>query len=282
MSSYVDVNIQLEKLVELFKQKNWLYIEGSDTKIKRCQQLLQRFNSQDEQRLILDMLEKFNVVDYTNYYSCFNEIFHRINVIEGAWFQNLEKIAIVPLLKPKSIEKNEMKSSRFIWYLLKNVNFFGYMVFDNKTVSFIDVAEKGKISSLNSYNQVFLVDDYIGSGDTAISAIEYLIKNGVANFKITVVAIAAQKEGIQALKQYGVRFYYLETVSKAISDEYPESERECALELMRTIEGRYGGINKKYSLGYKQSEALWSLIRTPNNTLPIFWLKNIAPFERKK
>ena len=47
------------------------------------------------------------------------------------------------------------------------------------------------------------------------------------------------------------------------------------------------GVTEDYRLGYASSEALVSMIRTPNNTFPIYWFRNKkeklnlhAPFPR--
>jgi hypothetical protein len=51
---------------------------------------------------------------------------------------------------------------------------------------------------------------------------------------------------------------------------------------MKDIEKKIN-IRGEFSLGYKQSESLISMIRTPNNTFPVFWEKNDffkPPFER--
>ena len=43
-------------------------------------------------------------------------------------------------------------------------------------------------------------------------------------------------------------------------------------------------VSDDYKFGYKGSEALVKMIRTPNNTFPIYWLRNkknkFAPFPR--
>lgn len=270
-----------ECLLALFYEKGWIELEGVEVKLKRCHDLLSKFNAPEEQNLILDMLSKFNLVDYKDYYVCFNELLNRIQVTEPVLMANIKKIAFAPLLTQSAITKNEMKSSRFVWYLLRNISFFTNKVLEGKNVAFVDIGVASKINSIKKKDHIFLVDDYIGSGSTAEGAINHLLVNGISADKISVLAIAAQDNGIDTVKKFGVRIFYFEKVSKAISDTYPDSTRECALELMRTIEERYGGVKDEYSLGYKHSEALWSLIRTPNNTLPIFYLGNKAPFERK-
>ena len=55
------------------------------------------------------------------------------------------------------------------------------------------------------------------------------------------------------------------------------------IKLMTQIENKLK-IDKNFSFGYNRSEALISLIKTPNNTFPVFWFTNkkhnVAPFLR--
>ena len=45
-------------------------------------------------------------------------------------------------------------------------------------------------------------------------------------------------------------------------------------------------VDSKYSFGFNQTEALISLIKTPNNTFPVYWYEknghSHAPFPRKE
>ena len=54
---------------------------------------------------------------------------------------------------------------------------------------------------------------------------------------------------------------------------------------MKRIEHELG-VSEEYEFGYGKSEGLVTLIRTPNNTFPVFWYEpssdNLAPFVRKR
>lgn len=72
------------------------------------------------------------------------------------------------------------------------------------------------------------------------------------------------------------------TFNKGITDNYTEEELSEKLMLMNTIESKIK-VHKNEKLGFKGSEALISLIRTPNNTFPVFWKERKgrkAPFPR--
>ena len=70
---------------------------------------------------------------------------------------------------------------------------------------------------------------------------------------------------------------------KGISDKYSDTELSKKIKLMEHIEKNLD-IPDDYLFGYKKSEALVTMIRTPNNTFPVFWYnkknEDNAPFPR--
>lgn len=71
-------------------------------------------------------------------------------------------------------------------------------------------------------------------------------------------------------------------MDRAISDR-KDGNRETYQAVMESIED-YIRVKEEYRMGYAQSEALVRMFRTPNNTFPIYWLKNnknpCPPFPR--
>lgn len=134
--------------------------------------------------------------------------------------------------------------------------------------------------------QKILVDDFIGTGDQLdeflleMEAIDPMLKFS----RILVVAI--QSEACKYIQgELGIPVHYLYERDKAIAvicAKYGGAPEE-AHEIYDRIEARTGaahGVRR----GYQQSEALVTLKRTPDNTLPIFWEngggKWPAPFPR--
>lgn len=88
------------------------------------------------------------------------------------------------------------------------------------------------------------------------------------------------------IENFNIPYYTSSKRKKGISDRYVTPELEIKIELMKGIEKLIP--NNWCPFGWKHSEALVTLTRTPNNTFPIFWNthkkggKNFkAPFERK-
>ena len=68
---------------------------------------------------------------------------------------------------------------------------------------------------------------------------------------------------------------------KGISEMAPEDKKERYISEMLSLESKLSWKDKQhnlYSLGYKQSETLFSIESTnvPNNVFPIFWWKHLA------
>ena len=58
---------------------------------------------------------------------------------------------------------------------------------------------------------------------------------------------------------------------KGISDKYTLTQKTRALSLMESIED-WLNVADDYRFGFGRSEALVSMLRTPNNTFPVYWL----------
>ena len=124
---------------------------------------------------------------------------------------------------------------------------------------------------LKENESLFLIDDYIGSGETIEACLNEIAKNGnIPLSKINILSIASQLKITKDLKAKGITIYYAHLSKRGISDFNVSPDSENKIKLMLTIEKMISG-SKHFSLGYNHSEALITLIRTPDNTFPIFW-----------
>lgn len=126
-----------------------------------------------------------------------------------------------------------------------------------------------------------ILDDYIGSGQYTKCVAEELIKKGIPKSNIIIGTLFISENGSKTLEDTGYTVEYVEKVETALNKLTPKE-----MKTLRKIETMLG-IDERFSLGFNQSANLISLIRTPNNTLPIFSYKNLskvasAPFERRQ
>ena len=142
-----------------------------------------------------------------------------------------------------------------------------------------------EIDEINAGDAMLVfVDDYIGTGETAMEAAKYLAKAQprLTNWgNVCFLTIAAQKEGIKYLENHGYQVYVAEEYGRGISDYYKGKRLDTAREMMTQIESGLKELDDEFRFGYKQSEGLVCMERCPNNIFPIYWLtKHDAPYER--
>ena len=149
-----------------------------------------------------------------------------------------------------------------------------YLILRNKKV-YVPLSIDGIPGNFNaSKSLLLLVDDFIGSGETADRCIEYLVNE--ANYdvnKISLLSLVAQQEGVKRINNKGVEVYCSEIRNKGITDNYISPTKDEFILLMQNIEDIIK-VDSKYRFGYNQSEALVKMIRTPNNTFPVYWRKS--------
>lgn len=191
-------------------------------------------------------------------------------------------------------KKNKTKSSGLVAYSCQDTMLKYTDLFKNTKFIIIDdlkyLPKKSKLDVNN--NPIILVDDYIGTGDTAIESLEEILElKNYSNKSLFLVSLVAQLTGKKNINDRGFELLSSIYRNKGISDNY-EGEKQVELKrIMVSIEDlliQDPRFDKKYNFGYKSSESLVSMIRTPNNTFPLYWFnadlkegdKWKAPFPR--
>ena len=272
----------LFRVSEIFDKKNWEIEEEIVTsKYNLFCEMLELLKDDDEKNLLLELLEDFLHLNAELYSK------RIINGIKSMLKSksSIKDFFILPLLAENDI--NKIKSSHHIHYLFRGTTFkHKISAFQDKGISIIDDLNHIQLGKLKDNQHIVIVDDFVGTGETAKSAINYLLKvhPNLSKKNISVLTIVIQKSGIETLTNEGISFFYSISVGKGISDKYPENEKQKKIDIMRKIEGRLKGLKPEFNFGYMESEALVCMERTPNNTFPIFWYNkkniNIAPFPR--
>lgn len=272
----------LLKINAVFKEQKWtLDNENMSSLYNRfCTRLSQL--ASEEQELIIDLTKRFVVIPQREYLKYFMEIIHNPSLFEDSIVKKSNKIYILPLISKEDIGK--IKSSSFLWYCLKSTEVQYDSYFAEKKLCFHEGPDglSSKIND-NPHACLLLVDDYIGSGKTAESAVSYCAEFGINPQKIVIAAIAAQRAGVDALRIKGITVYTNTVLNRGISDWYTGDGLAEAICTMKSIEKKLK-VAEEFKFGYEKSEALITLSRTPNNTFPVFWLEKgaygVAPFPR--
>lgn len=273
----------LFKLGEVFKKNSWDIEKNHDNSIyNRFVSVLAEL-SNEEQKLILELTERFMIIDWTLYPKHFKNLIQIIEKDHSINIAQVSNIYIVPLTNPKQVSNS--KSSNIVSYMLKSNKFFKH----SSILSNINICYQNDLElCLNINNEasiILIVDDFIGTGNTGYAAINYLInEKGIDKSKIFVLSIVVMTHGFQKISSLGVKVFYSLLMNKEISENkaYDQSQINEKLQLMRQISNKIKAP-KNYKLGYQDSEALIQMIRTPNNTFPFFWKDKggrKAPFPR--
>lgn len=140
-----------------------------------------------------------------------------------------------------------------------------------------------EINNHNSkYTNIFLIDDFIGTGTTTHSKYTYakkvLDEKKISYALLEVIAIAGMEFSKILLDSEKVPFYCSYFLKKGISEVYPPNEVAKNIAIMKDLESRLNQKRgKKYfPLGFGQSESLFAIegINIPNNVFPVFWWPN--------
>lgn len=154
--------------------------------------------------------------------------------------------------------------------------------------NFINDLSKG-IQRIKENQNIVLVDDFIGTGDTIKKKVEKtkssLLKAKKQNISIRIVSLAAMQFSKPVLEALDSEYFCFKWLNKGISELVtPDEERNISISLMQELEDKlleeYGKRKlENHRFGYKKSESLITIENSniPNNVFPIFWwpyLKN--------
>lgn len=280
-------NEHLFEALQIFKEKNWP-IEDNEmdqfTLFNRYCERLAKINKVKERNLVLELTRNFLRVEANEYVSLLKKLL--LACFSSADGLKDEKTVLVA---PMYTEKTwgNIKSSGFMLYLMYDS---GVKELDDIVLSNVKFKISKNINMLKSFaydnsSKILLLDDFIGSGNSALECIKFLESIGIEKKRIIIGGLVVQKMGLETIEEYGVNVFYSILRNRGISDRYNDADLEEKLNLMKSIELKLG-IPNDFQFGYKKTEALVSMIRTPNNTFPVFWYEkgenDLAPFVRSK
>ncbi len=273
--------ITITKLYKIFQNKRWTDNEGNNIVFENFCQLLLNL-SEPQRELVIELAERYTWITLNEYQGKLVKV---LESIEDVKLKGLKRVVLFPVMKPE--DEVRTKSSHTILYMLRAIK---PLLTKYKSVEFIEIESYENLKqghfNLEEGECLYLLDDYLGSGETIKTTVEKVLKNrDIDTNQIKVLSIAAQQDSIDFLKKVGISYYSDLVFSKGISDYYLTPEKEQKIEIMKEIEKLIPGNH--FSFGYNQSEALITLMRTPDNTFPIFWKEHKkdklvfeAPFSR--
>ncbi|MDX2279195.1 MAG: hypothetical protein NW218_06380 [Saprospiraceae bacterium] len=271
----------ITKLYTIFSDKRWTDKDGNKIVFTNFCKLLSNLN-ENQRDLIIDLAERYTWITLSEYQS---RLINLLDSVEQEKLDSLQRIVLFPVMKPEDEKKT--KSGHTILYMLRAIKplLTRYKKIDFKEIETYDTITSDEFK-LKHNESIFLLDDYLGSGETIEATVQEVLKNrNIEPKQINVISIAAQFDSTDFLDKIDVAYYTSVIFKKGISDFYVSPELEEKIQIMEDIEKLIPGNH--FSFGFNQSEGLITLMRTPDNTFPIFWKEHKkggeifeAPFSR--
>jgi hypothetical protein len=258
----------IDKAKAVFDALGW--IRDNDTFNSFCT-LLNNLDSEEERELLIFLTSKFTRIELQNYQK------HLVLALKKFQADSVhigKGITYCPLIKKKDFNSN-MKSGSLLTYPLKsNTLFNDYSISIGNRHKVVDHPSilVQKRYEFKEDELLVLIDDFIGTGTTAVSAIKFLqdnIKIELSN--IVVLSLVNHRPGEDLLAAEGIRHFCSLITEKGIDFFCGASPAQKII--MQNIEARIQRLGADYKLGYLESQALVKMIRTPNNTFPVYWYR---------
>lgn len=277
---------QLISISSVFNDNGWKIkkeLNPEDSLFNRfCERMLE-VKDEEGQALFLDLAKRYLWLSSDFYFmNLLKALEHLVSEYEKLTSDT--KVYVMMLIAPK--DEGKTKSSAMLLYLFNDTRLRIDPRFSHYRFEIISDKESLHQKMDDKDAVLVLVDDYIGTGDTAVACIEQLDKLGIKMEQIAILSLVAQEEGKKKIEEKGIFFCTSNLRNKGISDYYEGKELEKNVRLMQKIEKDLK-VGEKSRFGYGQSEALVTMCRTPNNTFPVFWYepklgikKKLAPFPR--
>ncbi len=271
----------LNTLRTIFNEKGWPFTGafGEDYFNNFCL-TLENF-SEDQQNVIIALTKEFVWVQDMEYIRLFDSALSMF--IDTLCKDKRQTIVLSPLLPKADVGKP--KSSVALLYLVKCHLIPLQRKYKNHNIIMLDLPNdySQQINQTLPPNSILcLVDDFIGSGETALSAIDYYLSLGATSENIVILSLVSMHSGLDRIQEHGYKVYTHRILEKAISDR-KDGNATYYSNTMESIETQIK-VREDCLFGFSHSEALVRMMRTPNNTFPVYWLKNkknkFPPFAR--
>lgn len=262
----------LGELSEIVEQKKWEFFDGFYRKNKSIYgSLLEMFSGLDQcqSSLLLNMIREYLIIpDYKG---------ASFAIIDTIISNGISEAAFCPV---KLRKHTKTKSGQSLLYDIDSV----FSQYDGCNFETFD--DPTRDAFLYDTRTKILVDDFIGTGDQLTDVLKEIEKADPSLRFDLLVTIAMQTDARKYIEvDLGIPVLTLNERGKGIavvSKKYSQPIADCysVYDQIAAI----ASLSPLVALGYGEAEALITMKRTPDNTLPIFWEvgnKNWpAPFPR--
>ncbi len=253
--------------------EKWGTDERTRHLLKKTEDWLAPINNDLHKNIFITLLKNFNYYSRESIYNIFVNI-HNTQV--RSFDPNCERTLFFPLISPEG----RLNHSYDMLSCYQIANSLNKICFPTE----MDLVEK--LYPLDIIDNIVLIDDMTGTGNTIKNSIEFMInkfENIFRDKKIHLILLEGSEEGINKIKELEKEYDCEISIicnnlyQKAFLKEHIFDSVECedAKAIVQQYEKEITNNNDRFVLGYNQSEALMAFYyNTPNNTLSSFWFSN--------
>jgi len=218
-----------------------------------------------EQDLLFNLLDRFLRVRQHRYGELIKNASR--SMPESWWVGCTETIVVSANLLEKKV-----KSGSYVGYPMQDPSLD--LPFPSASGQYTVLASVEDLARYRARKNTFIlfVDDYSGTGDTVCKALSHY--QTIANDcdSVAIMVLVAHETALARVKAMGLNIACAISRKRGISDFYQGLKLDQTLDAMRRLESKLG-VSEKYSFGYGKTEGLEQMVRTPNNTFPVFLAK---------
>lgn len=257
------------ELYAIWSGKNWEFptpkIEN-ETFESLCR-LLDQLTS-EQQELALKLTKAYSRYSFTEYQGLLITAFSKIT---ASHLEGMQQVVLAPLVDKGDNSLRRSKSGHTLPYAAEHIAALATGELSTKKITALSGTDtiEGKISN-DTPTLIIFLDDFIGSGDTAKAIVRNWQSRIYKKDRILVVSLVAMEHAVQLLSGYNIEVLCADIIRKGIAQNTDIADKDVAYQIIDSLEAELD-IQDDQRRGYKQSEALISMIRTPDNTFPLYW-----------
>lgn len=263
------------KIDDIFTQRGWP--KDSINKSSLYERFIRTYEqlNGEEKDLFIKLSLSYKWVPLSEYLNLVVQLLEKAVIkYYGAKAQD---IWIYPIKKVE--HSGTIKSADVVSYLCKAMQIqYSDQLYKKKVHVICSLSEICKKKTKFKEKPLLIFDDFIGSGKYALDVIDELASAGIPAGNVVACSLFISELGLQQLSSKKCPIEYIE-VTQSIIDKLSAREKDLLIRIETAL-----GVKEDFKFGFGHSGNLISLLRTPNNSLPIFWLdkgrSHSAPFPR--
>lgn len=276
----------LAKLTELFDHLGWGLGDpaygGAAPVYEQFAECLERLDSDDTREFVLQVSREFLWCKAEHYWPLMAE------VLAEACESALDGATELHVASLKKFDSTSTKSGSMLLYPARTwLERRGLPPREVKVTGDDVLTRDGALSVLEAGRTIVLLDDFLGTGRSALKLLDPLLElYPGAQAQVVVIVLVAQQRGVSKLRARGWTTLAARVRSRGLSDRTDLGAVRDALLAMRKVSSLLK-VKPLDEFGYRGSQSLVAMINTPNNTFPFYQVTRArgvgvwpAPFPR--